>query len=167
MKLLIEYLGYIIFGILSKIIFDKKEDINNNLTNNNSLRNSVISSIATMNNINNNNNDKQTKFQTIKLLLIASALFSIQLMARTILNFGSVWMLDLWIFNIFFVYIFMKFFLHTQIYKHQCYALIVIFALNFILMITCSSIRHKGISEYDEVAKNYGSYFYIALFYLS
>ena len=59
----------------------------------------------------------------------------------------------------------MKYILHTQIYKHQFYALIIIFTLNFILMITCSSIRHKGISEYDEVANNYGGYFYIILFY--
>ena len=59
----------------------------------------------------------------------------------------------------------MKYILHTQIYKHQFYALIIIFTLNFILMITCSSIRHKRISEYDEVANNYGSYFYIILFY--
>ena len=115
-----------------------------------------------MNNL--NNIDNQTKFQKIKLLLSASAFFSMQLIARTILNFGSVWMLDLWVFNIIFVYIFMKYFLHTQIYKHQFYALIVIFTLNFILTIICSSIKHQ-ISEYDEVAKNYGSYFYIVLFY--
>ena len=170
MKLLIEYFGYIIFEILSKIIFDKKEDTNYKSENNN-LRNTIISSIDTMSNmitINKLNiNNNQTKFEKIRLLLIASVLFSFQLMARTILFFGSLGILDLWIFNIIFIYIFMKYILHTQIYKHQFYALIIIFTLNFILMITFSSIRHKGISEYDEVANNYGSYFYIILFYLS
>ena len=141
-------------------------DISNNKNN---LRTTIISSIDTMSNmitINKLNiNNNQTKFEKIKLLLIASVLFSFQLMARTILFFGSLGILDLWIFNIIFIYIFMKYILHTQIYKHQFYALIIIFALNFILMITCSSIRHKGISEYDGVAKNYGSYFYVILFY--
>ena len=101
MKLLIEYFGYIIFGIISKLFFDKKD------TNNNIQINIMASSISS--NILHQNNkiyEEETKSQKIKLLLIASGLFSIQLMGRTILNFGSVWMLDLWIFNIFlFIYL--------------------------------------------------------------
>jgi hypothetical protein len=155
MKLLIEYFGYIIFGIVYKIFFDKNN--NNNIQANITLRNNISFIINKTNN--------QEKNQKIKLLLISSILFAIQLMGRTILNFGSVWMLDLWIFNIFFIYIFMKYFLHAHLYKHQIYALIFIFVINFILMITCSSIRYKGNSEYDEIKTNYGSYFYIVLFY--
>ena len=59
----------------------------------------------------------------------------------------------------------MKYFLHAHLYKHQIYALIFIFVINFVLMIICSSIRYKGNSEYDAIKTNYGSYFYIVLFY--
>ena len=156
MKLLIEYFGYILFGVLSKLIFDRNHP---NSIPERILRNSVVS-------VNVKASKEQRVIQKRKLLIIASLFFSIQLIVRTILNFGSVWMLDLWIFNIFFIYIFMKYFLHAQLYKHQIYALIFIFVINFILMITCSSIRYKGNSEYDEIKTNYGSYFYIVLFYL-
>ena len=162
MKLLIEYFGYIIFGIIFKLFFDKKD------TNDNIQKNDTLPSIGTtLMNTNIEIYDDQTKYQKIKLLLISSGLFSIQLMGRTILNFGSVDMLDLWIFNIIFIYIFMKCFLHAHLYKHQIYALIFIFVINFILIITCSSIRYNGSSDYDGIATNYGSYYYIALFYFA
>ena len=60
----------------------------------------------------------------------------------------------------------MKYILHKHFYKHQFYSLIFIFSINLILLISCSGIRHNGINEYDENGDNYGSYFYIVLFYL-
>ena len=159
MKLLLEYSGYTIFGILFKIIFDK--DDTNNIQDNNINRNITISTtyIKIIND--------QSKNQKIKLLLISSIFFSIQLMVRNILSFGSIWMFDLWIFNIIFIYIFMKYILHTQHYKHQIYALVLNFTINLIILITCSSIKHNGLSEYDIINDNFKSYFYVILFYFT
>ena len=141
MKLLIEYFGYILFGVLSKLIFDRNHP---NSIPERILRNSVVS-------VNVKASKEQRVIQKRKLLIIASLFFSIQLIVRTILNFGSVWMLDLWIFNIFFIYIFMKYFLHTHHYKHQIYALILNFTINLIILVTCSGIRHNGKNDYDGV----------------
>ena len=159
MKLLLEYSGYAIFGIIYKNIFEKN-DTNNN-------QDSNIVKHFTISTANVKTIHDQSKYQKIKLLLIASIFFSIQLMARKILIFGSIWMFDLWIFNIIFIYIFMKYILHTQHYKHQIYALILNFTLNLIILITCSSIKHKGFSEYDIAKDNFGSYFYVILFYFA
>ena len=63
-------------------------------------------------------------------------------------------MLDLWVFNIIFIFIFMKYFLHKETYKHQLISLIVIFSINF----------NEG-SDYDTVKNIYGSYLYVVLFY--
>lgn len=159
MKLLLEYSGYTIFGILFKIIFDK--DDTNNIQDNNINRNITISTtyIKIIND--------QSKNQKIKLLLIASIFFSIQLMVRKILIFGSIWMFDLWIFNIIFIFIFMKYILHTRLYKHQIYALILNFTINLIILITCSNIKHNEKSEYDNIKDTFGSYFYVLLFYFT
>ena len=156
MKLLIEYFGYILFGVLSKLIFDRNHP---NSIPERILRNSVVS-------VNVKASKEQRVIQKRKLLIIASLFFSIQLIVRTILNFGSVWMLDLWIFNIFFIYIFMKYILHTHHYKHQIYALILNFTINLIILVTCSGIRHNGKNDYDGVRDNYGSYYYVILFYV-
>jgi hypothetical protein len=161
MKLLIEYSGYTIFGILFKIIIYNK--YSNNLNNTTNITNNINSSILSTNTITIEN---QLKNKITKLLLIACAFFAIQLMVRTILLFGGVWTLDLWIFNLIFIYICMKYILHKHFYKHQLYSLVFIFSINLVLLISCSGIRHNGINEYDQVRDNYGSYFYIVLFYL-
>ena len=158
MKLLIEYFGYTIFGTLFKIISYKK--------NKNNIKVKIMNNNISFASCNNYKTENQSKFKTIKLLLIASAFYAIQLMVRTILMFGGVWTLDLWIFNVIFIYIFMKYILHKHFYKHQFYSLIFIFSINLILLISCSGIRHNGINEYDQIGDNYGSYFYIVLFYL-
>ena len=85
-------------------------------------------------------------------------------MVRTILMFGGVWTLDLWIFNVIFIYIFMKYILHKHFYKHQFYSLIFIFSINLILLISCSGIRHNGINEYDEIGDNMEAIFILYYF---
>ena len=61
----------------------------------------------------------------------------------------------------------MKFFLNTQIYKHQLFILIFIFSITLILIIISSSIKNNGKeSFYDSIINTYGSVFYIFLFYI-
>ena len=83
-------------------------------------------------------------------MLIACCLFAIQLIIRNIMSILNLWMLDLWIFNIIFIPIFMKKFFNTIIYKHQLYSLIFNFGINLILLIVASSIKFNKIqSDYD------------------
>ena len=157
MKILLKNLGCIFFGIIFSIFRDKKRKSFNNKNNQISITKNIIKS---------SKNDKKIKWKTFSLLLIACSFFSIQLITRAILSSCSVWMLDVWVFNIVFIYIFMKYLLNYHIYKHQFYALIFIFATNFILLIAASSIKYEGISDYDNINLIYGSYYYIVLFYL-
>jgi len=157
MKILLKNLGCILFGIIFSIFRDKKRKSFNNKNNQISITKNIIKS---------SKNDKKIKWKTFSLLLIACSFFSIQLITRAILSSCSVWMLDVWVFNILFIYIFMKYLLNYHIYKHQFYALIFIFITNFILLIAASSIKYEGISDYDNINLIYGSYYYIALFYL-
>ena len=150
MKLLLEYIGYIIFGIIFKFAFKNKKF--NSSSSNLGVRSVTMELIL-------------THMQTIKLVLISCCLFAIQLIVRSILNSCGVWMLDLWVFNIIFIFIFMKYFLNKETYKHQLISLIVIFSINFILLICCSSINFNEGSDYDTVKNIYGSYFYVVLFY--
>ena len=156
MKILLKNLGCIFFGIIFSIFRDKKRKSFNNKNN----------QISITKNIKSSKNDKKIKWKTFSLLLIACSFFSIQLITRAILSSCSVWMLDVWVFNIVFIYIFMKYLLNYHIYKHQFYALIFIFTTNFILLIAASSIKYEGISDYDNINLIYGSYYYIVLFYL-
>ena len=91
-------------------------------------------------------NKKKNNFQIKKLLLISCTCFGIQLIVRNILDFCNTWCLDMWIFNIIFICIFMKYFLNQSIYKHQLYALILIFASNFMLIALSSSNKFGGLS---------------------
>ena len=151
MELLLEYSGYIIFGFLFSKCFDKKNNKNNN---------KHYAKIKYL------NNNKKNNFEIKKLVLISCTCFGIQLIVRNILDFCNTWCLDMWIFNIIFICIFMKYFLNQSIYKHQLYALILIFASNFMLIALSSSIKFGGLSEYDTLNNMYGSYFYIVLFYI-
>ena len=88
MKLLIEYIGYIIYGYIFLYVFRrnkifKKKDEIENRTNNNQL---IY-----------DNKKKKLSFRAIKLMLIACCLFAIQLIIRNIMTILNLWMLDLWI----------------------------------------------------------------------
>ena len=159
MMLLIEYLGYIIFGGLFFYFFRIRKIIKKNkkekIEENNHPKN--IQLIF---------KKKYLSMKAIKLLLIACCLFAIQLIIREIMNFLKLWMLDLWIFNIIFISFFMKIILKVEIYKHQLYSLGINFFINFALLIASSSLKEKGKSQYDKIAENFGNYFYIVLFYL-
>ena len=156
MKLLIEYIGYIIFGGLFLYIFrlrkmftNKKKEI---------IHTKNIELIYTK---------RYVSSGSIKLLLIACCLFAIQLIIRNIMNLLKLWMLDLWIFNIIFISFFMKIILKTQIYKHQLFSLGINFFINFALLIVASSLKESdnGYSQFDTIANNFGNHFYIVLFY--
>ena len=62
MKLLIEYFGYTIFGILFKIISYKK--------NKNNIKVNIMNNNISFTSCNNYKTENQSKFKTIKLLLI-------------------------------------------------------------------------------------------------
>ena len=84
------------------------------------------------------------------MMLIACCLFAIQLIIRSIMNFLNLWMLDLWIFNIIFIPVFMKKIMKIDIYKHQLYSLIVIFFINLALLISASFINDsEGHSDFS------------------
>ena len=159
MKLLIEYIGYIIYGYIFLYVFRrnkifKKKDEIENRTNNNQL---IY-----------DNKNKKLSFRAIKLMLIACCLFAIQLIIRNIMSILDLWKLDLWIFNIIFIPIFMKKFFNTIIYKHQLYSLIFNFGINLILLIVASSIKinENDQSDYSKIKDKFGNYIYIGLFYL-
>ena len=152
MKLLLEYIGYIIFSIIFKFAFKNKSF-------NNSSNSITKKKTTTMDFILDN-------FQTLKLLLITCCFFAIQLIVRSILNSCGVWMLDMWIFNIIFIYIFIKYFLHKETYKHQFISLVSIFSINLIILIIASSINFNNGSDYDIVNDLYGNYLYVVLFYI-
>ena len=71
--------------------------------------------------------DFKIQKRALILLLIACTFFAIQLIVRSILFFFNTWKLDMWIFNIIFINIFMKYIMNTPIYKHQLYFLVFIF----------------------------------------
>lgn len=152
MKLLLEYIGYIIYGAIflkifeKKIIFKKENQI--------IPKNKLIYA------------QERFNVRSFKLLLIACGTFALQLIIRSILSFFSVWMLDLWIFNIIFIPLLMKRTFKNIIYKHQMYSLIFNFAINLIILVTVSCLKTNGESDYDMVNRLYRSYLYIALFYL-
>ena len=157
--LLIEYLGYIIFGGLFLYLFRIRRIIKKNnkekIEENNHPKNMQLIF-----------KKQRLSKKAIKILLIACFLFAIQLIIRGIMNFLSLGMLDLWIFNIIFISFFMKIILKVEFYKHQLYSLGINFFINFVLLIASSSLKEKGKSQYEKIADNFGNYFYIVLFYL-
>ena len=158
--LLIEYLGYIIFGGLFFYFFRIRKIIKKN-------KKEKIEEKNHSKNIQLIFKKKYLSMKAIKLLLIACCLFAIQLIIREIMNFLKLWMLDLWIFNIIFISFFMKIILKVEIYKHQLYSLGINFFINFALLIASSSLKEDdGKSQYEKIADNFGNYFYIVLFYL-
>ena len=156
MKIIFEYLGYIIFGV---IFFQKLEGSS-------FFKKIKKEKEKTKNKLLYQKKDEMT-VGTLILVLIACGAFAIQLMVRSILSYCSVWMFDMWIFNIVFISIFMKKIFKKPLYRHQLLSLIIIFFVNAIILTTACVVRPNGQpSDYDLVNNLYGSYSYIALFYI-
>ena len=162
MKLLIESIGYIVYGFLFLCIFSKKKVFKKKeKEKNTSKKNQLIF----------DNTVKKAPFRTFRLMLIACGLFAVQLVVRNIMSILDLWRFDLWIFNIIFIPIFMKKFFKVIIYKHQLYSLVFNFGINLVLLIIASSAKYENEdeadqSDYEKIKQNFGSYFFIVLFYL-
>ena len=151
-KLLLEYLGYVIYGAIFYLVLKKNKIFRKDVP---AERNSLIYQ------------KKKLNIRTLKLLLITCSAFAVQLIVRNILSSFGVWMLDLWVFNIIFITFFLKLILKYKIYKHQLYSLGFNFGINIILLIAASCINSSGqSSDYESIKNKFGSYFYIVLFYL-
>ena len=152
MKLLLEYLGYIVFGAIFLKVFQTKETFKKETEV--IRKNSLIY--------------KKQRFnlRTFILMLIACGTFALQLIIRSILNFCSVWMLDIWVFNILFIPYLMKRTFKITIYKHKMYSLIFNFTINLVIIVITSALKTNGASDFDSINTLYGSYLYIILFYI-
>ena len=156
-RLFLGYLGFIIIGGIFSFRRHEKKEINDDRSSNFLIQDQDAFLSTRIKN----------SFSALKFLLLSSLIYAIQLTVRNFLYFFNTWKLDLWVFNFFFVYIFMKFFLNTQIYKHQLFILIFIFSITLILIIISSSIKNNGKkSFYESIINTYGSVFYIFLFYI-
>jgi hypothetical protein len=152
MKLLLEYLGYILFGAIFLKVFQTKETFKKETEV--IRKNSLIY--------------KKQRFnlRTFILMLIACGTFALQLIIRSILNFCSVWMLDIWVFNILFIPYLMKKTFKITIYKHKMYSLIFNFTINLVIIVITSALKTNGASDFDSINTLYGSYLFIILFYI-
>ena len=152
MKLLLEYLGYIVFGAIFLKVFQTKETFKKETEV--IRKNSLIY--------------KKQRFnlRTFILMLIACGTFALQLIIRSILNFCSVWMLDIWVFNILFIPYLMKKTFKITIYKHKMYSLIFNFTINLVIIVITSALKTNGASDFDSINTLYGSYLFIILFYI-
>ena len=152
MKLLLEYLGYIVFGAIFLKVFQTKETFKKEIEV--IRKNSLIY--------------KKQRFnlRTFILMLIACGTFALQLIIRSILNFCSVWMLDIWVFNILFIPYLMKRTFKITIYKHKMYSLIFNFTINLVIIVITSALKTNGASDFDSINTLYGSYLFIILFYI-
>ena len=132
---LYKFLGYTIFGYIFFYISlrkrQNKEKQKNIETTERSQRETTKSLIVKRNNI-----SQKSKF----LVIIACFSYSLQSVIRKIVQLFKVGELDLWIFNVFFIAIFMNRYLGSRIYKHQKYSLLFIFVTNLILLFICSFI---------------------------
>ena len=154
-KLMIEYLGSVIFGGIFFYIFTARKYYKRKTEENLQKNKTLIFP-----------KKKYFAFGKIKLLLIACLLYSVQLVIRYFMYLLNLWTLDLWIFNIIFISFFMKIIFKIEIYRHQLYSLGLSFIINLILLIVASSIRVNNTTEYEVIANNFGSYFYVFLFYV-
>ena len=144
-KLFIENLGYILFGcifiLISKNIKKEKKHENNDLNITEQKTNESENSKKTYPLIYNENN--ALKKCSVNLL-IASGVFAIQLTVRSILMIIKASMLDLWVFNIIFISIFLKKILKYKIYKHHIYIFVFNSVTNFILYIIASFVKNDS-----------------------
>ena len=167
-KLFIENLGYILFGcifiLISKKFKKEKKHENNDLNITEQKTNESENSKKTYPLIYNENN--ALKKCSVNLL-IASGVFAIQLTVRSILMIIKAVMLDLWVFNIIFISIFLKKILKYKIYKHHIYIFVFNSVTNFILYIIASFVKNdSNQSDYTRIKDLYGNYIIIFIFYI-
>ena len=170
-KLVIENLGYILFGWIFWLI------IKNSKTKRNYEKKEIDAVEAENNEIENNSQNKNVKLLYIEdkinkkcsiNLLIASGVFATQLTIRNILTTLDTWLFEIWVFDLIFISIFMKIILRYKMYKHHFYIFVFNIVVNFILFIAASFVKNKnGDNLYDRVNNNFGNYGYCVLFYIS
>ena len=170
-KLVIENLGYILFGWIFWLI------IKNSKTKRNYKKKEIDAVEAENDEIENNSQNKNVKLLYIEdkinkkcsiNLLIASGVFATQLTIRNILTILDTWLFEIWVFDLIFISIFMKIILRYKIYKHHFYIFVFNIVVNFILFIAASFVKNKnGDNLYDRVNNNFGNYGYCVLFYIS
>ena len=164
-KVLYKFLGFIIFGAIFTYASNKINEYKKSKKHKKgkiSLDNSLIF------------NNYDFIESTIKEIIIVYILYSLQLLLRRIFAFFKLVSLDLWIFNIIFLIIFMKYHFEIKIYNHQKYSLIFIFLTNFLLLLGSTFIktfhsindRNKKINAYDYIKELFGNSFYFILIYL-
>ena len=149
---LYKYLGYTIFGYIFFYISlrkrQNKEKQKNIETTGRSQGETTKSLIVKKNNI-----SQKSKF----LIIIACFIYSLQSLIRKIIQLFKVGELDLWIFNVFFITLFMNYYLGSRIYKHQKYSLLFIFVTNIILLFICSFIpKEKKVNEPSTIIEEIG-----------
>ena len=171
-KLVIEHLGYILYSFIFILIKKKckkeKKFEEKDLNINEIKGNESVNSKTQSNDIELIYNDNDISNVLSINLLIAGGIFAIQLTIKNILLILKVGMLDLWVFNIVFISIFLKKIFKYKIYKLHIYIFIFNSVTNFILFVFASWIKNdNNQSDYTYVKNNYGSYIYIFLFYIS
>ena len=169
MQLLVEYIGYIIYGGIFLIILKKNKIFNKKEKEEKKEKEPKNEEFIQKNSelIYFEEHNVHISDKAPKLILIACALFAFQLIIKKIMYILNLWMFDLWIFNIIFISLFMKKILKIEIYKHQLYALVFNFGINLILLISESLLKGKnGKNDYDIVENQFGNYFYNILFYI-
>ena len=162
-RLLYKFIGYIIFGSLFLYIFNRINNRKKTITIKKSqLNNSLIY------------NDNYIFFKsTIKEIIIVYILYSFQLLLRRIINLFKTSVFDLWIFNIIFIIIFMKYYFDNKIYSHKKYSLIFIFITNLALLLGLTFIKSyhsknnpdEKINAYDYIKEVFGNIFFCTLIY--
>ena len=155
-RLLLEYLGYIILGGILIFRHRQKKEVKEDPYLKNLIQKRTTFVLAGA------NDSSIAK----KILLISSLLYAIQLITRNFLYFFKTWKLDMWIFNILFINISMKYIMNTPLYKHQLFIFFFISITNLVLIIISSSINYKGDSFYANLINDYGNAGYIVLFYI-
>ena len=165
-RLFYKNLGYILFGgIFFHLERNKNYKPNKNNTNNNekSLNIPLI----------------YNRFifirKTLKQLVVVGSLYSFQILFRKILKFFKLNSLDLWIFNIIFILLFMNHFFIVNIYKHQKFSLLFIFTTNFVLLIASTFVKNHSslddnneskINSYKHIEEVFGNVSYFILIYI-
>ena len=166
-QIIIENLGYILYGCIFMLIFKnnrkKKElDINNELKTNESENNKIQDNNIQLL----YNGDNAFKKCSINLL-IACAVYATQLTIKSVLTIIKVGMFEFWIFNIIFIVIFLKTILKYKIYKLHMYIFIFNIVTNSILFLMASFILNNNKkNDYINVKETFGNHGYNVLFYI-
>ena len=164
-RLFYKNLGYILFGVIFfHLERNKNYKPNKNNTSNNNEKSLNIPLIY-------------NRFifirKTLKQLFVVSSFYSLQILFRRILQFFKLNTLDLWIFNIIFILLFMNHFFIVNIYKHQKFSLLFIFSTNFILLIASTFVKNhssldktRKLNSYKHIEEVFGNISYFILIYI-